>query len=207
MSEEPVVDRRVTRTQTAIRQALIELIEERGFDALTVSDITARANVNRGTFYLHYRDKYDLLEQTQAEIIGNIERIFLEGAPLQLEDLNSPDRPLPVIVKMFEYLRENSALMHAVIGLKGDAALQTRIKRAIERDLELGALTGGRPLTFLVPREYLIAYLLSAHFGVVQVWLERGCVESPREMALVLTRLSLGGPLYAMGIGSGERAI
>lgn len=203
MSGAPIVDRRVTRTQVAIRQALIALIEERGFDALTVSDITTRANINRGTFYLHYRDKYDLLEQTETEIVENIERIFMQGAPLRLEDLNSPDRPLPVIVKMFEYLQENSALMHAIVGLKGDAALQTRIKRAIERNLELGALTGGRPLSFLVPREYLIAYLLSAHFGVVQVWLERGCVEAPREMALVLTRLSLGGPLYAMGIGTG----
>lgn len=204
MPGDPVIDRRVTRTQVAIRQALIALIEERGFDALSVSDITTRANINRGTFYLHYRDKYDLLEQTETEIVENIERIFLQGAPLRLEDLNSPDRPLPVIVAMFEYLQENSALMHAIVGLKGDAALQTRIKRAIERNLELGALTGGRPLSFLVPREYLIAYLLSAHFGVVQVWLERGCVESPSEMALVLTRLSLGGPLYAMGIGRSD---
>lgn len=205
MSEETTADRRVTRTQTAIRRALIALIEERGFDALTVSDITARANINRGTFYLHYRDKYDLVEQIQAEIIGNIERIFLEGAPLRLEDLRSPDRPLPVIIRMFEYLKDESSLMHAIIGLKGDVALQIRIKRAIERNLELGALTGGRPLTFLVPREYLIAYLLSAHFGVVQTWLERGCEESPRAMAQILTRLSLGGPLYALGIGVGTQ--
>lgn len=200
MIEDAGVDRRVVRTKAAIRDALISLIEEKGFDAFTVSDITARADINRGTFYLHYRDKYDLLEQTEAEIIHHIESIFLHGKPLKLEDLSTTDKPLPVIVTMFEYLRDNAALMHAVVGLKGDVALQTQIKKAVERNMKFAALTGGVPMTFQVPSEYLISYLLSAHFGVVQVWLERGCVETPREMALILTKLSLGGPLHAMGV-------
>ena len=60
-------DLRVTRSQRFIREALIDLIEERGFDALSVGEITARAMVSRATFYRHYRDKYDLVEQIYAE--------------------------------------------------------------------------------------------------------------------------------------------
>jgi len=52
-------DRRIARTKAAIREALVALIEEKGFDALTVKDIATRANINRGTFYLHYKDKFD----------------------------------------------------------------------------------------------------------------------------------------------------
>lgn len=201
MADTPGIDRRVTRTKAVIRDALIGLIAEKGFDALSVNDVATRANINRGTFYLHYRDKYDLLEQTEAEIIRDIERIILEGNVLKPEDLDHIDKPLPVIVTLFEYLKDNAALMHAILGLKGDVTLQTQIKKVIERNLKFGALAGGRPLTFLAPAEYLISYALSAHFGVVQLWLERGCVETPKEMAAILTRLSLGGPARAISIG------
>lgn len=68
MSEESSVDRRIIRTKEAIRDALITLIEEKGFDAVSVINITSRADINRGTFYLHYRDKYDLLEQIEAGV-------------------------------------------------------------------------------------------------------------------------------------------
>ena len=60
---------RVRRTQKLLREALIELIEERGFDALTVGEITERAMVSRAAFYRNYQDKYDLVEQIFAEAI------------------------------------------------------------------------------------------------------------------------------------------
>ncbi len=54
-------DRRVQRTQQVLQQAFTELMLEKGFTATSIQDITARANVNRGTFYLHFADKYELL--------------------------------------------------------------------------------------------------------------------------------------------------
>ena len=54
-------DLRVIRTKESIQDALVELIEEKGFEAITVKDITTRAKINRGTFYSHYQDKYDLI--------------------------------------------------------------------------------------------------------------------------------------------------
>jgi AcrR family transcriptional regulator len=54
-------DRRITRTRFALKQALTELVAEKGYDAVTVEDITSRANLGRTTFYLHYQDKEDLL--------------------------------------------------------------------------------------------------------------------------------------------------
>src|SRR5579862_8584332 len=63
-----VEDLRVRRTRKLLQQAFIELTVEKGFAALTVSDITERAMVNRSTFYRHYLDKYDLLEQFMNEM-------------------------------------------------------------------------------------------------------------------------------------------
>lgn len=204
MNEDTSIDRRILRTKAAIREALIGLIEEGGFEALSVRDIAARAAINRGTFYLHYKDKYDLLEQTEAEILQGLETIFMQANLASFRDLRRIDKPLPVIVALFEYLKANAALMHAIVGLRGDFTFQTQIRKVIERALKPGFLTGGRSLKFLVPREYLITYMLSAHLGVIQLWLQNGCVESPKEMALTLSKLSVHGPMQAMALGSDE---
>jgi hypothetical protein len=63
-------DLRVQRTRKLLQQALIELTVEKGFAAITVRDITKRAMVNRSTFYRHYLDKFDLLEQYMNELFG-----------------------------------------------------------------------------------------------------------------------------------------
>ena len=54
-------------------------MEEKGFEAITVSDLTKKADINRGTFYLHYKDKYDLLEQSEEEIFVELDRIAEEA--------------------------------------------------------------------------------------------------------------------------------
>jgi len=199
MTEVPSTDRRIVRTRVAIREALVGLIAEKGFDALSVSDITRRADINRGTFYLHYQDKFDLLEQTETEIIRDLEKIILQANDLDFSDFNSVDKPLPVVVSLFEYLKQNAALMHAILGLKGGIAFQNRLRETVEDNLKLGFLAGMRAEHFLVESEYLISYALSAHFGVIQTWLGKGCVESPHDMAIILSKLSLHGPLRMTG--------
>ena len=53
------VDRRVRKTQSAIKKAFIQLLKQKDLDHITIHDITEAADINRGTFYLHYEDKYD----------------------------------------------------------------------------------------------------------------------------------------------------
>ncbi len=193
------LDRRIVRTKTAIREALISLIEEKGFDAILVSDIAERANINRGTFYLHYQDKYDLLDKTQTEIVEDFERIILQANSLNLSDFNNVEEPLPVIVLMFEYLKENASLMHAIFSLEGGVRFQAQIRQTVEKNLKLEFLAGLKERNFLVPSHYLISYTISAHFGVIQDWLERGCIELPREMAIILSKISWFGVVRSTG--------
>lgn len=193
------LDRRIIRTKSAIRDALIFLINEKGFDAILVSDITDRANINRGTFYLHYQDKFDLLEKTQTEIIENLERIILQANALSISDTTSVESPLPVIVSTFEYLKENASLMHALLSLEGGIRFQAQIRKTIEKNLKLEFLSGLKERNFLVPSHYLISYAIAAHFGVIQDWLDRGCVETPREMAIIISKISWFGVVRSTG--------
>src|SRR6266516_614812 len=67
---QPVSNLRVRRMQQLLREALIDLIEERGFEALTIGELTSRAMVSRAAFYRNYQDKYDLVEQIFEEAMS-----------------------------------------------------------------------------------------------------------------------------------------
>ena len=199
MAPEKKVDRRIQRTKLAIREALITLINEKGFDATLVSDIAELADINRGTFYVHYQDKYDLLEKTQTEIIENIQNIVLKVNDLNPFNVYNLEEPLPFIVSIFEYIKENADLMHALLNLEGGTPFQVRIRKIIEENLRLEFLSILKEKDFLVPSHYLISYVVSAHFGVIQDWLDRGCIESPAEMAIIITKISWFGALRSTG--------
>ena len=62
-------DLRVERTKESIKNSFLELMKEKEFEKITVKDITTRARINRGTFYIHYLDKYDLMKQMQEKVI------------------------------------------------------------------------------------------------------------------------------------------
>ena len=199
VNESPPVDRRIVRTKLAIRDALVTLIKEKGFDALTVSDIADRADINRGTFYLHYQDKFDLLEQTETEILQEIQHLFPQASSLHAGDSNTVDHLQRLVITLLEYVKERADLMDAFLGLQGNYSFITRIRNVMEQRLQLGAWPGLNAENLLVPQEYLISYILHAHLGVLQTWLVAGCKESPQEIARILFRLSFDGPMSAAG--------
>ena len=193
-------DRRIARTKAAIREALVALIEEKGFDALTVKDIATRANINRGTFYLHYKDKFDLLDQTLEDIARDVESILLEITNFSVADFSNDQKPSAVMVKVFEYFNANASLMQAILATKGNYALQNKIKKIMWHNIfEKNYATFIKKENLRVPSKYLVSYI-AAHFGVVQEWLENGRRETPEEMARILSNLTIRGPLTAAGI-------
>lgn len=80
-------DRRITRSKRALRQALIALLEERGFDSITVNDLCDRADLNRGTFYNHFRDKENLLAVFEDEVMADIAALQERMQRISLADM------------------------------------------------------------------------------------------------------------------------
>lgn len=197
------VDRRIIRTKAVIRDALVALIEEKGFEALSVKDITTRANINRGTFYLHYKDKFDLLDQTLVEVTQDIGNILLEITALSEADFVDIRMPTSIIIRVFEFFNANATLMQAILATKGHYTLQTEIKKIMWHYVfEKNYAKFISKEKLLVPSEYFVSYIASAHVGVIQEWLDRGRRETPEEMAKILTNLTVRGPLYAAGLFS-----
>jgi AcrR family transcriptional regulator len=116
---------RVRRTQKLLREALIELIEEKGFDAITVIEITERAMVSRAAFYRNYQDKYDL-----------VEKIFAEAMETLFDSIAEPvtEHPPQVWVRFFEHIAEYERLYHALLGRSGSSWFVMKM-RAVLIDL------------------------------------------------------------------------
>src|SRR6202051_1087845 len=107
---QPGSNLRMKRTQKLLRGGLIELIEERGFEALTIGELTSRALVSRAAFYRNYQDKYDLVEQIFEEAMSS-----LLGAVGQL----GREHPAEIWVTFFEHIAEYERLYGALLGQKG----------------------------------------------------------------------------------------
>lgn len=201
---ENTTDLRIVRTKQAIQDALVELIEEKGFEAITVKDLTVRARINRGTFYAHYQDKYDLMAKCQDEIIAGLAAIAKRIFPSVKVDMQHSSSRLaiyPFVVAIFEFMNEQSRFMKVVLGPRGDMSFQTKIKSFMQE-----TMLGNRPDVLInegevrVSAKYFATYVGSAHIGVIQKWLESGMEESAEEMARTLTAILVHGPLFAAGL-------
>src|SRR5258707_13471568 len=101
---------RVRRTQKLLREALIALIEEQGFEAITVGQLTERAMISRAAFYRNYQDKYDLVEQIFEEAMGTLFRAIGELGQ---------EHPADVWVRFFDHIAQYDRLYRALLGKKG----------------------------------------------------------------------------------------
>jgi AcrR family transcriptional regulator len=177
-------DLRVVRTRKMLRDAMIALAIQKGFDAVTINDIVDLAMVNRATFYRHYQDKYDLVESYLDELYTE-----LNAAPVPA---SGPEKPNPGLVKLFEHIRDNAPFYRAMLGPHGYSGFGERIRQLTEATLRArwqAAPPADMPTQ--MPMPMLLSYLSHASYGAVVWWLEEGVSHSPEQMARWLHQLTL----------------
>ncbi len=121
-----IEDLRVRRTRKLLQQAFIELTVEKGFAALTVRDITERAMVNRSTFYRHYLDKYDLLEQYMNEMYALFEDQEGRAEP-------HPHEAPANLIDLLKHIQQFADFYRAMLGAKADPLFEQRIRQKTEK--------------------------------------------------------------------------
>ena len=190
-------DRRSIRTKRLLGEAFAQLLEERGLDGFSVGDLTERADINRATFYSHYRDMDDLLRFFEEEIITSLMALKPKIQSVGLAELlnfNLTGTPPPVTVELFDQLRKRGTLLRVLLSSKGDPVFQARLRDRLCSDLVQSVLhrkytTNPTPLT-----EYYISYYASAMLGLIQHWLDRNMTESSEEMARVMLSIMMLKP-------------
>ncbi|MFB9279384.1 TetR/AcrR family transcriptional regulator [Cohnella cellulosilytica] len=194
-------DRRQIRTKQLLRQALLECIEEKGIDHVTVTDVAERANLNRGTFYLHYRDVPDMLDTLMNERFEQVFSLVRLLDPRELSQYAFAGEPYPKVLAIFEEVLRNADFFKVMLGPKGELSYAMQFRNLMSSHLFSKLeyiMPEGAPT--LVPREYLVAYMTAANFGMVLHWIQNGFRETPYQMALIATQLVNHGPIVSSGI-------
>ena len=183
------MDRRVSRTKRLLKDALINLMREKEFDKITIKDLTDKADVNRATFYLHYKDKYDLIEQSSNEILVSISNIIKEHSLNGIIDNRDRNQVLEILTNLYSYIKDNSDFMGVILGRNGDLSFQVKLKSLMDKIICESSYIGIKNKDRNVSIEYLTTIASSAQLGIIQKWIESGMKESPRELALIISKV------------------
>ncbi len=189
-------DRRVQRTRRTLREALVALILERGWDRFSIQDLCERADVGRSTFYTHFADKEDVVG-AGFEDLGR-------GVRAELAAASGARRPLAFSRPLFEHARAHERVFRALIGEFGGHVVQRRF-----RDLVIDLVR--EDLAPLVPagptRDGAVAFLSGALFDLLIWSLESKSTPTPADADALFQELAAPVVAAARAIRARGRAV
>lgn len=197
-------DLRVQRTRKMLQQALFELTAEKGFPNVTIRDIAERAMVNRSTFYRHYLDKYDLINQYMDDL-----HAMISNAALLVEKMNDPipEKAPSGLLVLVKHVQEYADFYRVMLGQNGDALFTKRFREMSEnRYRHLFAVLDIKAEPNSPPIEMKLNYISCAGVGAIMWWLENDQPCPPEQLALWLAQMSMTSagltyPLFPPALG------
>ncbi|HML37059.1 MAG TPA: TetR/AcrR family transcriptional regulator [Bacillota bacterium] len=180
-------DRRVRRTKKLLKDSLASLLTEKNINDITVKEIVDLADLNRGTFYLHYKDIYDMLNQIENEMISNLNEIAdkFPGSVLK-------GTPKPYIEELFLYIKENQQFCRMLLGSQGDIAFVEKLKKMVEEKC-FRSIMEVCPQKELQNYQFFATYAVSGCIGLLQDWMGNGMKITPEQLAQVADDLIQNG--------------
>jgi AcrR family transcriptional regulator len=167
------IDRRIAKSQESIKNAVIELMTEKRFDDITIQDIADKADVNRGTIYLHYTDKYDLLDRMIEEHINTLRELCQSAADMTFKEGN---------YVWYEYFERNYLFFSTMLASKGAPYFRSRFLDLVIEEFKVEVNTregknGG------LNENIILQFFGSAVVGAVEWWFKNGMPLPARVMA------------------------
>lgn len=167
------LDRRVQKSQDAIKNAFTQLMSEKNLDQITIQDISHRANVGRRTIYDHYMDKFDLLDKLIEEHINELRRICEAASDLSFAEGN---------LLWFEYFEHHLPFFSAMLSSKGASVFRHHFLAFVIEELE-GEVNITEGINQGLSKEILLNFFGAAIVEIVEAWLTNGITESTQVIA------------------------
>lgn len=174
-------DRRSQRTRHLLSQAFVELLREKGYSAITVSDIIDRADIGRSTFYSHYRDKDDLFVNELDRVIEALGHQFPE----------QEEMPFFPSLGLFRHVGEQYELYKALLWTPGIDLLIKHMQTSLSHRVEQGLQE--RKLEYKVPVPIMASFIAGSFLTLLKWWLENKMVYPPEQMDDIFKKLTLAG--------------
>ena len=174
-----VVDRRIERTRTALRMALIELMHERGWDEIDVQTLCTRANVGRSTFYQHFPNKEALLKSSLAEL--------KDALTAQAADTAAESSPLSFVPGLIAHVHEMRELFRALLARRSAHYVQNHFREMLIEMILSDTPASGRTWQATARAHYLAGAL----FELLVWWLGSNRPHNPHEIEALFAQWSV----------------
>jgi AcrR family transcriptional regulator len=182
------VDRRTRRTRQALLQAFREVVREKGFAATSVQEVTERANINRGTFYLHFTDKYMMVDAFLRE---HFQQLLSEALPATAQwDRKSLRLLIETLLQYFENKYHHEPHLSQAIAPLVERAIHEELSSALLTLLQRSTIAGAR---WQVPMTIIARIVSWAIFGPVLQWSQEESSISREQMAAHILFIILAG--------------
>ena len=178
---EKKMDRRVRKTRALLQEKLIQLMNEKDIKDISVKELSDLADINRGTFYLHYNDVFDMLNQLEEALFQEFNAILDHSF-----EQRTAVSPNTVLLNIFTYIYKNQKLVKVMIGPHGDLAFINRLKTLVRERLKdiLTEQTKDYPQP-----DFIYAYIVSGYVGVIETWMAAETPCEPQEVADLCEKL------------------
>lgn len=180
-------DLRIFKTKKAIKEAFFDLVSEKTFEKVAISDIADRAMINRATFYLHYQDKYDLLNSLETEVLNDIQKISFIVTRKYILACTNQGTVFPHVTELLSYVEKNPQFFKLVANDRIGLPFYNKVGEKISKRIfdELPELKDDTTLW-----KYLQNFVISAYSSIINEWIRNDRKESKEEIALLITKLT-----------------
>jgi AcrR family transcriptional regulator len=182
--KEMKMDRKTRYTRKALAESLIELMKDKPFTKITIRELCEKADVNRTTFYAHYRDQYDLLKQIEEETLSYIEAILNK-----YDNKRSKREVLEMVEELFDFIANNSNSLQVLLSENGDIGFQKKLFRHFMFKEQLLKYFPQKSIKE-ERKEYWSVYVINGAIGLVQHWLKDNMSVPVSELAKIMMFLS-----------------
>ncbi len=180
-------NRSVMRTKALLKNGLMDLMIKKPINQISIKELTDSVNLNRGTFYLHYQDIFDLLEQLENEVFDEFQMILTSHQP---EDLNG--NPFPLLQDIFNFLKIHSEFCYILL-VKNQEPIFTQKLKQILKERIFSYWNYAFPTVCSKQREIYYSFILSGCIGIIENWFQNNMEQSTEEIASLTESLILHG--------------
>lgn len=185
-TNEKKMDRRITKSRTALKNSLLLLMNSKDFKAISITDIVQQADLNRGTFYKHYQFKEELLDEVVDDVIKDLVASYLEPYEkteiLVLEDLTAS------AIKIFHHVEKYANFYKLVVQTNILSSFHNRIGNELKQ-LVLQDFSRHSGFDPELDKELYASYQANAILGMIVEWINQGFKYSATYMAEQLLKI------------------
>lgn len=201
------MDRRKRKSRKAIFEACVQLVEEKDFQKITINEIVERADLNRGTFYLHFADKYDMMISFENEMIEKIEQIFINNLPEQKSDHLFIQSRYDTVVEILKCFEENKELLQLLLKSSHNTSFQAKLRSKLRGVFEEKIIPKFINTNVTIPIDLFLMIFTSSALSIAEYANQSEVPIDTEQLAKFLINIMVHGPAKTLGIIQHEQPI